>query len=77
MPMKTPFELEIVNDNDDNDNGDKVCVFLPISSRYLNIMIWLIMPDSRIYFVMEIKKIAFFICISHNLIVPLSPKIYY
>ena len=25
MPMKTPFELEIVNDNDDNDNGDKVC----------------------------------------------------
>ena len=26
MPMKTPFELEIVNDNDDNDNGDKVCV---------------------------------------------------
>ena len=25
MPMKTPFESEIVNDNDDNDNGDKVC----------------------------------------------------
>ena len=28
MPMKTPFELEIVNDNDDNDNGDKVCATL-------------------------------------------------
>ena len=28
MPMKTPFELEIVNDNDDNDNGDKVCTTL-------------------------------------------------
>ena len=28
MPLKTPFELEIVNDNDDNDNGDKVCAML-------------------------------------------------
>ena len=38
--MKTPFELEIVNDNDDNDNGDKVCaMYYPRKS-------WMIFTDS-------------------------------